>query len=476
MLSVALVALMIVLAFGATEVRSESLGSKWLSSSTYSPAGIDLQSCVYNADFAAFYCVGGNDGTSYTNVVQHASVSPPGTVQGWTATTAYPLSTAGESCAALSVYLYCVGGYNGASRSNAVYYAQPSQTGIGSWTAAISYPIFVNLLSCVVQGTYLYCIGGYDGSKYYNSTDYAQLSTSGGLASWTSSTGVVRGNPGYPTPIGAESCVTYSGYLYCIGGYNGNQSISSVYYTSFQGSGALNHWSNTTAYPFATYGVSCAAQSGYIYCVGGYSSKGYSNSTYYANILPSGALGSWVQTTTYPSDVVQQSCSAYDGYLYCIGGFDGTSVLNGVYSDSISSVTPTTVTATSTTTVFTPPTVTVTSTSTYFGLANQTVTTTMTSTSAPPVVYSTVTSTQTVFSFSAFLTTTVTSTAKIPSGETTTSTTTVTAEVPVVQSSFPLPLMAGVAAAGLVIGVVVSLVVSRLRGRGGSETEESQPS
>ena len=45
------------------------------------------------------------------------------------------------------------------------------------------------------------------------------------------------------------------------------------------------------------------------------------NSTYYAEILPSGELGAWMQTTPYPTTIEDQACVVYDNYLYCIGGW-----------------------------------------------------------------------------------------------------------------------------------------------------------
>jgi hypothetical protein len=450
---------MIVLAFGVASVRGEALSSTWNSSGSYSGPGIELQSCVTNSDYQQFYCIGGFDGTYYTNVVQYAPVSSPGTLGGWQTTKTYPLSLAGESCVAYSIYIYCLGGYNGAGRTNVVYYSVPSSNGLNFWSAAVQYPIAVELQSCFVSNGYLYCVGGYDGAKYYNSTYYSQLSPTGGLGTWTKATG-------YPTTIAGQSCVTSAGYVYCIGGFHNSTSISNVYYAPLSSSGGLTTWNSTTPYPFATYGESCAAQSGYIYCVGGYAGSGYSSSTYYAGVLPSGGLGPWVQTTSYPSPVVQENCNTFSNYLYCIGGFSGTSILSSIYSNAIIPPTATTIysTVTTTTTVATTPTVTVTSTTTY-GTANQTTTTTVTKTnSSGPIVYVTTTSTRTVVSFSVMLTTTVTSSTTIPSG----ATTTITTEVPVQvgQASSPLPLTAGAAVAGLVVGAIVVIAFGRLRARG----------
>ena len=66
---------------------------------------------------------------------------------------------------------------------------------------------------------------------------------------------------------------------------------------------------------------SCAAYDGYIYCVGGEDGGISTNLVEYAPISSSG-VGTWNSSTSYPGgDIEMQSCNIYSGYIYCIGGY-----------------------------------------------------------------------------------------------------------------------------------------------------------
>ncbi|MDE1859941.1 MAG: hypothetical protein KGH67_05455, partial [Candidatus Micrarchaeota archaeon] len=84
-------------------------------------------------------------------------------------------------------------------------------------------------------------------------------------------------------------------------------------------------WSSTTSYPVTVYDHSCSAYNGYLYCVGGWtsSSTGGTAKTYYVPIGSSG-LGSWSPGKTYPTTIYAESCQASNAYLYCVAGFNDT--------------------------------------------------------------------------------------------------------------------------------------------------------
>lgn len=394
----AVVALLMIAAFSVGTASGESLGLNWAASSDYSAPGIQGQSCVASADFGTIYCVGGIEGTSipvYTGSVQDAALSPSGGAGGWAITTMYPRSSAYESCVGLESYIYCVGGYNGDSRTNATYYAQPSLAGLGPWMAAQYYPFPVMLQSCVGSGNGIYCVGGYintvrvnvtyNGStNYTNQTNFALLSASTGLSVWAPSTD-------YPIPIESESCVAYFGYIYCVGGQNlASTWTNKVYYAPLTGDG-IGAWTSTTPYPLAVYGENCAVQYNYIYCVGGYTQSGVTPNSYYA-VLSSSGVGPWTQTTSYPVEVAYESCVPFYDSITCVGGLDGSSTIAATYSDSIAPLTPVTVTYTATQTTTSVESQTVTSTTTAHSTV--TATKTITATSVTKTVSST-TSTET---------------------------------------------------------------------------------
>jgi hypothetical protein len=154
-----------------------------------------------------------------------------------------------------------------------------------------------------------------------------------------------------------SSCAIYAGYIYCVGGEDvGATPDNSVYYAPISG-GTIGTWTSTTPYPVPVDGHSCAASTGYIYCVGGIPGTGPTvyNSVYYAPISSLG-VGTWLSATSYPIAITLQSCAVSNqstgNYLYCVGGSPtGGGIVNSIYSAPICSLpAATTTTSLSTTT------------------------------------------------------------------------------------------------------------------------------
>ena len=242
-----------------------------------------------------------------------------------------------SSCTISSGYIYCVGGNTGTGYTSAVYYAQVSSGGVGSWASTTAYPTSVFGASCVIFSGYIYCVGGYTGSALAPSTTnvvyYAPISSSG-VGSWATTSA-------YPTSIMLESCALSSSYIYCVGGYTGSSYVSAVYYAQLSSSGipstGAGSWTSTTAYYTGLYGASCGidSSSGYIFCVGGYTGSSYVSAVYYA-LASSGGVGSWTSTTTYPTGVYVGSCAMSSGYMYCTGGYTGSAYTSASYYAPVS--------------------------------------------------------------------------------------------------------------------------------------------
>ena len=277
----------------------------------------------------------------------------------WTKTTDYPSTIYDQSCVAYEATALCVGGLNAqydGSYLSAVYYAPLSSGGTGAWASTTSYPNVVGQNSCVYYQGYVYCVGGVSGSPGNpSSTVYFAAAYPSGVGPWRRTTWYAGGyNTGgyydpssYNTGIQDQSCVAYSGRIYCVGG------IGSSYYDGYYPKNAAgptndvcdaqinstgvgqwacnaNDWWLTdyqitnvgnSYYPFNGYNQSCVAYAGYIYCVGGFNNDlgAPTDEVYYAKLFANGT-GAWSPTTVYPSPVGSESCSVNDGYIYCVGG------------------------------------------------------------------------------------------------------------------------------------------------------------
>lgn len=294
-------------------------------------AGVFGQSCVTSG--SEVYCVGGQEtGGSPTSAVYAAPLTPSG-VGNWTSATPYPQPAMFESCVATSGYIYCTSGTKDAAGDDLAssYYAPVVQGGLGNWTSTTPYPVDADSLTCVTSSGYMYCAGGENETSGTNATAttsnsvwYARLNSSG-IGAWAK-------GPSYPSNAYFPECVTLGGYMYCVGGEDGSgNAVSSAYY-SYLTSQGMGPWTETTSYPIQADALSCTTSSTLLYCIGGLpSGGGGTQAVYYAGLTPSG-IGGWQAAASFPEPLAT-SCVSSSGYTYCIAGYDsGTgSPTNDVY-------------------------------------------------------------------------------------------------------------------------------------------------
>lgn len=289
------------------------------------------QQCVVSS--SSIYCIGGQDANSgpRNEVYYASSISTGGNITGWALSSSpYPQYINGESCVIYLGTIYCVGGSyndNGDDVASSYYASLTASGSVGNWSSTTAYPIPIDTQSCVAASSYIYCVGGNnetDGSNadstVASSVWYAPLSSSG-IGKWSLTTP-------YPANVYFPDCFASGSDIYCVGGADGNgNSLGNTYYATLSSSG-VGAWTSTTPYPVAGSGQACVISSGDVLCVGaetgGGSSPTYSNTVYYAPISSSG-IGTWKQAPSYPVSV-GTTCVALSGYVYCVGGFDESSV------------------------------------------------------------------------------------------------------------------------------------------------------
>lgn len=289
------------------------------------------ESCV--AASGVVYCVGGlNISGMPVSSVYSAPVSKLG-VKAWTNQTSYPTDVAGESCFLHPGYVYCVGGLERAQTnvsqslvSSSVYYAPLVGSQIGNWTETSSYPFGVYDTSCSVASDTVYCIGGHnETSVSVDLVEYASLS-SAGVSAW-------KDAGRYPLPVSGESCSTYVGTLYCVGGLNATSiAVGDVYHAPLAG-GALN-WAKDVSYPNPVAGQSCLVHTSTMYCVAGLNATSLATRAVYLAALDGSHL-IWKASVFYPIAVQGESCAIDSNEIYCFGGFDGFSLTDHVFFSTI---------------------------------------------------------------------------------------------------------------------------------------------
>jgi hypothetical protein len=258
-------------------ISSSGVG-QWKPTTSYPAAIILGPSCV--AASAYIYCLGGNStvsGTPGSDLVYYATASTSG-IGPWQLTLNYSVAVlygpgpfvspggVGPACMTSSGFVYCTSGA----------FCYPTIGGPGCIYTANSY--FAMMSSSGVEGP-------------------AGANSSG---SWGSTTPYPI-PPSYVQQQVNPSCAVASGVVYCVGGGGEGvlPNLNSTYYAPLSGSG-IGNWTASTAYPVSVYHASCVTSSGYLYCVNGVGPDGLTDGTAYFARITSEGIGEWAATDDFP--------------------------------------------------------------------------------------------------------------------------------------------------------------------------------
>src|SRR5438132_1222456 len=187
--------------------------------------------------------------------------------------------------------------------------AQP----LNSWSSTTSYPTGIASQSCVTNSGFIYCVGGTTFPTGITDAVYFAPITSSGVGLWASTTS-------YPVLVAEQSCVTNSGFIYCVGG--GTDLVS---FAPISSSGLISS-RRTTNYTFTIYPQFVADPAFFFFFGGRSSSIGLTDDVFFAPISSSG-VGTWTTTNSYPFTIFEQSCVTRASLIYCVGGNSGTSAV-----------------------------------------------------------------------------------------------------------------------------------------------------
>jgi large repetitive protein len=292
----------------------------WQSTTAFTTGRAAQCSAVYNG---YLYILGGTDSGGTLNDVQYAPINASGTVGTWSATTAFPTATSEFGCAAYNGYLY-ITGMGGASASSTEMAPINANGTLGSWSAVVnSYATGRYGQATFAYNGNLYVIAGATSSANLSDVQYAPIVSNGPLGTWSATTAI-------PTARARHTSVAYNGYLYVIGGLNSSTYYDDVEVAPINSTGTVGTWSATTALATARLGHTTVEYNGYLYVIGGQSSSNALDDVEVAPISTNGTVGTWSATTVIPTARVYHTSVAYNGYLYVIGGTPGSGELNDV--------------------------------------------------------------------------------------------------------------------------------------------------
>jgi N-acetylneuraminic acid mutarotase len=266
-----------------------------------------------------------------------AYAATPGSVGAWTTNTnSLPQALQDSASANSNGYVYILGGQtSGGTQVNTVYYAPLNAGGsVGTWTTSPNtLPQNVSYATAKIYNGYVYVMGGYNGTNNVTTVYYAALnSTTGSVGTWTTNANAL------PQGLSNATSIIHNGYIYVMTGTNGGSYLSTVYYAPLNANGSVGTWTtNTNPIPQALVLPSSFAYNGNVYILGGYTTGATeSNTIYYAPLNANGSVGTWTTNTSVLTQGVYAAASAvYNGYAFMMGGNASSGAISSVYSAPI---------------------------------------------------------------------------------------------------------------------------------------------
>lgn len=290
--------------------------SNWGQTTVLGQNADQMGSAAYNGYIYRVAGLGTDGKTTY-----YAKTNSDGTIGSWTASpNTLPVEGLyGLRSLAYNGYLYAIGGRIQFG-TNKVYYAAINPDGsIGSWAqAANSMPYNLYTFNAIVYGGYLYIIGGDNGNGWNRTVLTAQINTDGSVGTWTTIANSLPDTGGQGNS-GAAS-VVFNDYVYYMGG---NVTPTKVLSAPLGANGYIGSWTEQTGSPIpgGANGPGYTIDNGYIFLFGGFTSgNAFSDKVYSAPLKPNGEIGAWVEQTALPVANARSSSVAWNHYLYVIGG------------------------------------------------------------------------------------------------------------------------------------------------------------
>jgi hypothetical protein len=271
-----------------------------------------------------------NVDTSGNNISLEGNNSPQlGT---FAATTNMTTSRSEQASVISNGYIYSMGSTGSGVASTSVEFAKLNTNGTtGTWATTTTLPGTIASNEGIAANGYVYVLGGDNGSAPHDTgvVYYAHINGDGTLGTWQTSANNFSANP-----VANACAVTLNGYAYVIGGAISSfgTQITTVSFAKLNPDGSTGTWATTTVLNTKVEGAGCTAANGHIYVVGGYNGSTEQTIIQYATPSPTaGTIPSWTTNgTNFTAAGEGSQAVALNGYLYRIGGNNNTTPLSTI--------------------------------------------------------------------------------------------------------------------------------------------------
>lgn len=209
----------------------------------------------------------------------------------------------------------------GASPAAAVP-AAPAASAPIRWTPGSAFPValdhHVTFITSGTKGDFLHVIGGNDGGRISSSAWQATIAKDGSIGAWEKEQAL-------PAARAGMAFATDGRWAVIAGGKATVQDVSQdVYIASIWGDGRLGAWKATPfGLPAKRFHTGAVIANGYVYVIGGNDGTNATSSVYRAKIGRGGEVSAWTTLDSLPGPRSHQAAFVYDNAIYLVAGMAG---------------------------------------------------------------------------------------------------------------------------------------------------------
>lgn len=183
---------------------------------------------------------------------------------------------------------------------------------LGTWATGVNMPTALAHCASFITKDRVYICGGYNGTDSI-STVYTAPITNGVIGAWTTA-----GN--MPAALYAAIAIMTENRVYVIGGRLGDNALRSCYTAPINADGTIGSWTSGPLMIYGIWGFAAITTKNRIYVIGGYNGTAAINTIQTAAIDGSGVIGAWTTAGTLPAVWTSGAYVVTKNRIYLIGG------------------------------------------------------------------------------------------------------------------------------------------------------------
>ncbi len=310
------------------------LWAAWLQASPWQSGAPLAQGRAGAALVAAqghLYLLGGVDGHRYLNSVERAPILADGRIGPWQPTTPLPAPRGFADAVVVDGFIYLAGGArgdHGQTLYRSVIRAPILTDGrLGPWRPAPAFQLPRRCAKLVRVADRLVTAGGYGGTLL-DSVEVALIDPLGLLADWRLQAQRLT-QARY-----VDAMVAAGRRIFVLGGHDprSGHGLRSTEWSRLDADGRL-HWRSGPPLRHGRYALAAAVLDGWLYALGGFDGQRYLDSVERAP-LRRGGLGPFEEATPLPEPLAGAAVTVAAGRLYLVGGSNGRSYRRATYTFS----------------------------------------------------------------------------------------------------------------------------------------------